>query len=194
MQKTLFDHTTLCRVLSGPANWILRLAGWRIEGTVPDLPKYVVIAAPHTSNWDFVIMLFAVMATRVPIHWLGKHTLFRKPFGSLFRWLGGIAIDRSKAGNAVAQMVEAFNDNDRFVLAIPPEGSRSQVDRWKSGFYYVAKGANVPLLLASLDYSKKVAGIGKVFYPTDDAEADTERIRAFYATVTGKFPQKKVSM
>ncbi len=161
---------------------------------MPDLPKYVVIAAPHTSNWDFVILLFAVVATRVRIHWLGKHTLFRRPFGSLFRWLGGIPIDRSKSGNAVAQMVETFNASDRFVLAIPPEGSRSQVGRWKSGFYHIARGANVPLLLASLDYSKKVAGIGTVFYPTDDAEADTERIRAFYATVTGKFPQKKVSM
>jgi 1-acyl-sn-glycerol-3-phosphate acyltransferase len=190
MTKTLFDYTALGRVLSPPANWLLRVAGWRIEGAPPDLPKYIVVAAPHTSNWDFLIMVCVVMALRVPIHWLGKHTIFRKPFGAIFVRLGGIAIDRTKAGNTVEQLVQVFADRQQFVLIISPEGSRKQVGRWKSGFYHIAKGANVPLVLAALDYTQRTINIETVIYPTDDAKADAERILTFYAAVAGRYPQE----
>lgn len=190
MTKTLFEYTTLGRVLSAPAHWLLRAAGWRIQGAPPDLPKYIVIAAPHTTNWDFLIMVGVVFAVQVPIHWLGKHTIFRKPLGAIFVRLGGIAIDRSKSGNAVEQLIKVFAAKDRFVLIIAPEGSRKQVGRWKSGFYHIAKGANVPLVLAALDYTQRIINIETVFYPTDDAKADAERIMAFYAVVAGKYPQE----
>lgn len=189
MTKTLFDYTTLGRMLSGPANWLLRVAGWRIQGAPPDLPKYIVVAAPHTSNWDFLLMVCLVMALRVPIHWLGKHTVFRKPFDAIFIRLGGIAIDRSKAGNTVEQLVQVFADRERFVLIITPEGSRRQVGRWKSGFYHIAKGAGVPLLLVSVHYPHRLVTIGPPFYPTEDANADAEQIAAFFAPAMGKYPQ-----
>lgn len=190
MTKTLFEYTALGRILSAPAHWLLRAAGWRIQGSPPDLPKYIVVAAPHTTNWDFIVMIGVVLAVRVPIHWLGKHTIFRKPMGAIFFRLGGIAIDRSKTGNVVEQLVTLFATKDSFVLIITPEGSRKQVGRWKSGFYHIAKGANVPLLLATLDYAQRIVNIETVIYPTDDAKADADRIMAFYAAVTGKYPQE----
>lgn len=189
MTKTLFDYTALGRVLSRPANWLLRAAGWRIEGAPPNLRKYIVVAAPHTSNWDFMIMACVVLALRVPIHWLGKHTVFRKPFDAIFLRLGGIAVDRRKADNTVEQLVQVFAERERFVLIISPEGSRRQVGRWKSGFYHIAKGAGVPYVLASLDYSQRIVSIGRVLYPTDDVAADAQRITAFFTSVAGKFPQ-----
>jgi 1-acyl-sn-glycerol-3-phosphate acyltransferase len=190
MTKTLFEYTTLGRILSAPAHWLLRAAGWRIQGVPPDLPKYIVVAAPHTTNWDFVIMLCLVLAFQVPIHWLGKHTIFRKPFGAIFVRLGGIAIDRSKASNSVEQMVQTFAARDRFVLTISPEGSRKQVGRWKSGFYHIAKGAGVPLLLVSVHYPQRLVTIRPPFYPTEDAAADAEQIAAFFAPAMGKFRQE----
>jgi 1-acyl-sn-glycerol-3-phosphate acyltransferase len=190
MTKTLFEYTALGRLLSAPAHWLLRAAGWRIQGAPPDLPKYIVVAAPHTTNWDFLIMVGVVLAVQVPIHWLGKHTIFRKPLGAIFVRLGGIPIDRSKAGNVVEQLISVFAASDRFVLIIAPEGSRKQVGRWKSGFYHIAKGAHVPLILATLDYTHRIVNIETVVYPTDDAKADAERIMAFYAAVAGRYPQE----
>jgi len=189
MTKTLFEYDALSRMLSVCATWLLRVAGWRIEGAPPKAPKFIVAAAPHTTNWDFLVMLGVVLAIRLPVHWLGKHTIFHPPFGAIFARLGGIPIDRGKISNVVEQLVQVFAARQRFVLTISPEGSRKQVGRWKSGFYHIAKGAAVPLLLVSVHYPRRTVTIGEPFYPSDDAAADAQRITAFFASARGRFPQ-----
>jgi 1-acyl-sn-glycerol-3-phosphate acyltransferase len=189
MTKTLFEYDALSQMLSVCAAWLFRIAGWRIEGTLPETPKLLVAAAPHTTNWDFLAMLGVVLIIRLPVHWLGKHTIFRPPLGSIFARLGGIPIDRGKSTNVVQQLVQVFAARERFVLTISPEGSRRQVGRWKSGFYHIAKGAAVPLLLVSVHHPRRTVTIGAPFYPSDDAAADARRITTFFATAQGKFPQ-----
>lgn len=164
--------------------------GWHIEGEMPDLPKFIIVGAPHTSNWDLPFTLAAGLHYGLRVHWMGKDTIFKWPFAGLMRWLGGIPIDRSKANNAVAQMVDRFKSSDRLVLVIPPEGTRGKVERWKTGFYHIAVGAGIPLALGFLDYRRKAAGIAKVYYPTGNLEADLAEIQAFYATVTPKHPNR----
>ena len=168
------------------SRFILKISGWRIEGRLPDIPKIVLIAAPHTSNWDFPITLFIAFAVRAKIYWMGKDTLFRFPFGRLFKWLGGIPVDRSRSNNIVEQMIRTFSDNDRLIVTIPPSGTRKKVMKWKTGFYYIAKGAGVPVVLAFLDYRRKAGGFGPVFVPTEDIESDMKEIRAFYSGIHGK--------
>ena len=167
-----------------------RLAGWRVEGELPDEKKFVVIAAPHTSNWDFIFMLCCAVHWRVRLHWLGKDGLFKPPFGWFMRALGGIPVDRSKSNNVVAQMIDVFHDSPKLAVAIPPEGTRANVRRWKTGFYNIAHGAGVPIALGFLDYKRKVGGIGMTFWPTGDYEKDLEEIKAFYGGVTPKFPER----
>jgi len=157
---------------------------------LPAVNKLVVIAAPHTSNWDLPVLLGLAFALRAKAYWLGKHTLFRWPFGFLFRWMGGIPVYRSASQNAVAQSVEMFRNSEKLILAIPPEGTRSKVSHWKTGFYYIALGAEVPISLGFIDYKRKASGLGPTLYPTGDIEADMEIIRNFYADVTGKYPDK----
>ncbi|MEM9169075.1 MAG: lysophospholipid acyltransferase family protein [Pseudomonadota bacterium] len=172
------------------ALWLYGLAGWRVEGAAPSEERFVVIAAPHTSNWDLPFMLGVAYKFRIRLHWLGKDTLFKPPFGWLMKALGGIPIDRSKSHNVVAQMVRVFGDADTLAVAIPPEGTRSKVRVWKTGFYNIAHGAGVPIAFGFLDYARKVGGIGGVFRTTGDYEADLKEIKAFYASVTGKHDEK----
>lgn len=149
----------------------------------------MLIGAPHTSNWDFPIMLLVVLKLRLKLFWMGKNSLFVFPFGLLMRWLGGIPIDRSKSNNVVQQIAEEFERNDQFVVLIPPEGTRSKVDRWKTGFYHIALAARVPILLGYLDAPSKEAGLADFFTPTGDLEKDMSDIRAFYAGKTGINPE-----
>ena len=165
----------------------LKILGWRIEGEVPDIKKAVIIAAPHTTNWDFPITLAVTFGLRMKIYWMGKTTMFRWPFGKACRWLGGIPIDRSKSQNIVEQSINAFKESDNLIMVIPPEGSRKKVSYWKTGFYHIAMGANVPIVLGFLDYRRKAGGIGPIFYPTGNIEKDMQEIKAFYATTTGKY-------
>lgn len=167
----------------------LTATGWRVEGEMPALPKFIIVAAPHSSNWDLPYVLAAAVHYGVRVHWLGKASIFKWPFGGFMRWLGGIAIDRSQANNVVEQMVQKFNDADRLIVVIPPEGTRGEVSRWKSGFYHIAHGAEIPLALGFLDYKRKVAGIARVFYTSGNYDADLAEIQAFYATVTAKYPK-----
>ena len=149
-----------------------------------------MIAAPHTSNWDAPIALAMVFAFRFKAHWLVKHTAFRWPFRGVLRWLGAIPIDRTKSTDVVTQMVEELKKRAELVLLIAPEGTRKKVTRWKTGFYHIACGAGVPLVLAFLDYARKEGGLGPVFQPTGNLEADMAEILGFYATVTGKHPER----
>lgn len=168
----------------------LKATGWHIEGEMPNLPKFIIVGAPHTSNWDLPYTLAAGIHYGVRVHWMGKDSIFKWPFAGLMRWLGGIPVDRSKANNAVAQMVDTFARRDKLILVIPPEGTRGKVTRWKTGFYHIAVGAGIPLALGFLDYKRKAAGIARVFHPTGNFEADLAEIQAFYATVTPKHPNR----
>ncbi len=165
---------------------ILKIMGWRIEGRFPDIPRFVLIAAPHTSNWDFPITIFIAFAVKAKIYWMGKEAIFRPPFKNFFRWLGGIPIDRSKSNNIVEQMVQKFSISKKLILTIPPSGTRKKVMKWKTGFYYISQGADVPIVLGFLDYKRKVGGIGPVFFPTGDIEADMREIRTYYADMRGR--------
>lgn len=167
--------------------FMLLLFGWRIEGTMPNRAKFIIVAAPHTSNWDFFFGIMAVFAIGFEAHWLGKDTLFTWPFGVLMHWLGGIPINRRVRLGAVDQAIALFTRHDRFIMGIAPEGTRKKVERWKTGFYHIAKGAGVPIVLAFFDYSRKVIGIGPVISPSDDMAADMKKIQAFYAGIAGKY-------
>lgn len=191
MQYTIFDVPVLRNIIRLLAILFLKMIGWRKEGSLPHIPKYVIILAPHTSNWDLPIGLAIAFALKLKGYWLGKDDLFRWPFHGFFRWLGGIPIDRSKSSDIVVQMVQVFKERANLTMILTPEGTRKKVTYWKSGFYHIARCANVPIVLAFLDYLRKAGGVGPVFYPTGDIEADMEYIRAFYATVTGKHPEKQ---
>jgi 1-acyl-sn-glycerol-3-phosphate acyltransferase len=171
---------------------ILRLMGWRIEANLPATPKFVLVIAPHTSNWDFVIGLLASYAIGIPKpRWVGKDSLFKPPLGWIMRALGGIPVDRSVRQNFVDQVAARFAAEDTMILAIAPEGTRSHTDYWRSGFYYIAHSARVPIVLAYLDFARKVAGIGPIIQPTGDIHADFATIRAFYSTIQGKYPARQ---
>lgn len=149
-----------------------------------------MIGAPHTSNWDFPIAMGALILLRVKVNYLAKKELFKFPLGIIMNFFGGIAVDRTKHTGMVDQMISLFRDHDKLVLLIPPEGTRGYVKEWKSGFYHVAVGAGVPIALAYLDYAKKEAGIGKLFYPTGNYQADIEEIKSYYRGITAKHPEK----
>jgi len=167
----------------------LALLGWRIEGEIPNLPKFVVAVAPHTSNWDFVVGVAAMFALDLKIAFLGKDTLFRGPFAAALRWMGGIPIDRSSPHGVVADSIGAFGNSERLVLAIAPEGTRKRVERFRTGFLHIARGANVPVLLAALDYGEHCVRFGPLIEPGEDVEADRARIEAHFAPVRGKKPR-----
>jgi 1-acyl-sn-glycerol-3-phosphate acyltransferase len=169
---------------------LFRLVGWRAEGALPNLPKMVLVAAPHTSNWDGLIMFMSMPLFRMRLRWIGKHTLFRPPYGVVLRALGGIAVERKAPTGAVRQIAAAFASNDTLVLLISPEGTRRQVERWKTGFYYIAQSAHVPIVLAYVDYKRRVVGIGPVFEMTGDLDADLAAIQRYYADKVGKHPQR----
>ena len=166
-----------------------RLTGWKVAGRLPPEPKLVVIGAPHTSNWDFVLMLAVVRSLGVRVSFMAKHTLFRRPFGGLMRRLGGIPIRRQVRASAVEQMAAAFDAADALILVMTPEGTRSRGEGWRSGFYHVARTAGVPIVLASLDYYSKRVAIGPALTPAGDVRADMDAIREFYAGIRGRHPE-----
>jgi 1-acyl-sn-glycerol-3-phosphate acyltransferase len=164
----------------------LRALGWRISGELPNRAKMVAIVAPHTSNWDFVVGFLAYLALRIDCAWWGKHSIFRGPFGPLLRRYGGIPVVRSQSSNIVERTVEEFARRERMLLALAPEGTRSKVETWRTGFYHVARGAGAPVLTVALNFGERVVEIGPLFELTDDQDADIARLRARFATVRGK--------
>ena len=190
MHHTIFDTpvvNTLLRVLS---RFTLRITGWKIEGALPaHAAKSVLIAAPHTSNWDLPYTLMLAFSLRLRVYWMGKQSLFKAPFGGVMRWLGGIPVNRAQSSNLVATSAQARRGAEGpMQLIVPPEGTRGKTRHWKTGFYFIAQQAGVPIVLAFVDYGRKVGGLGPVFEPTGDVEADMTAIKAFYAPIQGKNP------
>lgn len=171
------------------SRFILRLFGWKLEGVMPEQKQYIIAVAPHTSNWDFVLGVFARSAMHIKSVFVAKDSLFRFPLGYIFRALGGYPVDRSKHSNYVDSIVEIFKREKAFVLTIAPEGTRKKVDKFKTGFYYIAKGAGVPIVMCKFDWVNKIVGFSPPFYPTDDTEADFRTIYAYYKGVVGKNPE-----
>jgi 1-acyl-sn-glycerol-3-phosphate acyltransferase len=186
VNHTIFNTPGLEAFFHRASRFILRLAGWRTEGRLPQIPKFVLVGAPHTSNWDLPFTLLMAFAFRARIHWLGKKAIFRRPFKGFFQWLGGIPVQRSRSENLVEQSIQQFQHNEKLILTIAPSGTRKRVVKWKSGFYHIACGAKVPIVLGFLDYGRKVGGFGPMVYPTGNFSADMKAIRAFYDGVSGK--------
>jgi 1-acyl-sn-glycerol-3-phosphate acyltransferase len=172
------------------ARWFLRLTGWEVEGTKPSVSRFVLVAAPHTSNWDLAFLLALAAGVDLRLSWMGKHELFKPPFGWLMRRTGGIPIVRHQRGGMVAQAVSSFAGAEKLALVIPAEGTRSRVDYWKSGFYHIARTANVPIVLGYLDYRRRRGGFGPSIEATGDIGADMDKIRAFYADKVGRHPDQ----
>ena len=188
MHRTIFSTPVVNTVLRAFSLAFLRATGWKIEGALPPgAAKCVLIAAPHTSNWDLPYTLMVAFVLRLNIYWMGKQQIFRWPFGGVMRWLGGIAVDRSQSTNLVAASAQAIQDADGpLQLVVPPEGTRGKTRHWKTGFYYIALQARVPIVLAYMDYPRKLSGLGPVFKPTGNVEADMAEIKAWYGQFKGK--------
>ena len=169
---------------------VLHISGWTCRGGPPATRDMVIIAAPHTTNWDFIYLLAAAYKFRLSINWLGKNNLFWWPLGPLLRFLGGIPVDRSQPTDMVRRLAEQIRDGEGTVLVIPPAGTRGYTEYWKSGFYRIATAAGIPLVCGYLDYPKKEAGLGLSFMP-GDLKSDMERLRGFYEPIEGKFPERK---
>jgi 1-acyl-sn-glycerol-3-phosphate acyltransferase len=174
------------RLVEAPLARSLALAGWRFEGEKPPEKKYVALAWPHTSNWDGLLLVALTQSIGLSMSWMIKNDWVKGPMGIALKKVGAVAIDRSGAHNVVQEMIDAFAKDDELVLVIPPEGTRRRSETWRSGFYHIARGANVPVVPGYLDYGRKRAGLGPAIHLTGDVKADMDKIRAFYATVNAR--------
>lgn len=180
------------RIRNGVGRAWLRAFGWRVEGGPPPVDKAVVVAAPHTSNWDLPFTLAVAWSLDRDVQWVGKHTLFAVPvWGRFMRSLGGIGVDRRTRNDSVKAIAHAIEERERVLLIVPPEGTRGAAKRWKTGFYWIAVEAEVPIVLGFLDYGRKRGGLGHVLQPSGDIARDFERMRTFYADVRGKHPERQ---
>lgn len=177
--------------MQGLARLLFRLSGWKTEGAVHQPTRFVVIAAPHTSNWDAFVMLTAAYIFGVKLSWFVKEEAFFFPLGAIIGFFGGVPIARSARRNVVDQAVTRFRQSERLILAVPPEATRKRSPFWKTGFYHIARRAGVPIVLGYIDYQRKVAGLGPAFTPTGDIEADFRVFEKFYAPITPKYPEQR---
>jgi 1-acyl-sn-glycerol-3-phosphate acyltransferase len=168
---------------------VTSITGWRLEGPLPPSRKFVLIAAPHTSNWDLLHLLSLAWSCGISVNWMGKHSLFRGPMGPVMRLVGGVPVRRDRRSGLVEQMAEQFAARETLVLTVPPEATRSRAEHWKSGFYRIALAAGVPIHLGFLDYASKTGGFGTYIEPTGDVRADMEKIRAFYGDKVARYPE-----
>ena len=169
---------------------IYRHNGWRTHGVVPEPRKFVLIAAPHTSNWDFINFVGVTEDLGMMPHFMAKSSLFRWPWKNFLLDMGGVPVNRASGENYVRQMIDEFNSRSEFMLTIAPEGTRDNVGAWKTGFYHIAIGAGVPLVIGMMDYAKKTGGLGPAIWPTGDYQADMAKLAEIYATVTPRHPAK----
>jgi 1-acyl-sn-glycerol-3-phosphate acyltransferase len=172
------------------ARGFLWISGWKPEGTKPLASRYVLIAAPHTSNWDLAFLLAFAAVFDVRVSWLGKHALFRPPIGWVMRRLGGIPVVRHRRGDLVAQAARSFASRQELALVVPAEGTRSRASHWKSGFYHIARTANVPIVLGYLDYARRRGGFGPAIEASGDVRGDMDLIRSFYADKVARHPSQ----
>ena len=180
-------------MFSALSKFILKIIGWKIKGQISkDLHKYILIAAPHTSMWDFPMGLLLRSARKMDVSFMGKHTLFKPPFGFIMRWLGGIPVDRSQKNKMVENLAAEFNKANHLVINIAPEGTREKVDKLKSGFYYIAKAAKVPIVMVVFDFEHKEFRFSAPFYPTDDKEADMAYFWNHFKGVKGKVAENSI--
>lgn len=191
--RTIVDNPVIGRLAQWWSRVFLWFTGWKLEQPPPNLPKFVLILVPHTSNWDFAYGIAMVFSLRLRLHWMGKASLFKGIAGPIMRWFGGIPIDRGAAHNVAKQAIQRFADNDEFLLALAPEGTRSAVKEWKKGFYTIAKGAGVPVVCGFLDFKRKLGGFGPVVYPSENPEADFQIMYDFYSGVTGRIPSNYIT-
>jgi len=173
------------------ARFLLSLSGWLIDDNLPKESKYVLVGAPHTSNWDLLLLLLGMMALGFRFDWVGKHTLFKWPVGSLLKAIGGIPVDRRIRSGFVSRMVDLFNSRENFILMITPEGTRSKATYWKTAFYYIALQAKVPIALGYIDYGERKLGVGKTVLLSGDIVKDFEVLRDFYEGKKGKYPEQQ---
>jgi len=188
MHFTIHDTPGVIHVIRALSWLVLKLSGWKVINVAPPVGSYLIIAAPHTSNWDFPLGIAMAFHLQLRVYFIGKHSLFKGPMGPIMKWLGGIPLNRAASKNFVDSSIETYANNDNLIFAIAPEGTRKSVDRWKTGFYHMAKGADVPLALAYFDFATRVGGIGKMLHPTGDMEADMQIIADFYRPMVGKNP------
>lgn len=191
MPYTFFDTPVFTPMLRAVSRMLLALLRYKPSGALPEDSKFVIIGVPHTSNWDFIYFLLLAMHFKVKPAWMGKDALFRWPFGRLFRWMGGIPIDRTRSSQVVEQAVELFNRSKEMILVIAPEGTRKYTDHWKSGFYWIANKANVPICMGFLDHGQRRGGLGPLFHTTGDIQKDIEAFREFYRDITPRYPEFK---
>jgi len=168
---------------------ILRLGGWTIVNRPPALPKYILVGGPHTSNWDFVYGIAARNVLQLPIKYLGKDALFKPPHGWLFRAMGGYPVSRTKSANRVEMAAKLFDTAEHFILALSPEGTRTKVEKLRTGFYHIAKQANVPIVMIGIDFGQREFRFSEAFWTSDDMEADLDFVLEFFAHYTGKNPE-----
>ncbi len=173
------------------ARFFLRLLGWELIGQRPTCKKYVMVGAPHTSNWDFLYFYLGALAFNIRISFMIKDSMFKGPLGPILRWMGGVPINRRQRNSLVSQMVKAFAEREEMALLIPPSGTRKRTEYWKSGFYHIARGAKVPLVLAIMDYAHKQVGVARTYELTGDIKQDMAVLRQVYEPVTAKFPHEK---
>ena len=172
------------------ARRLLALGGWRIEGALPDEPRFVIIVAPHTSNLDFLVGVLAMFAVGVRLNWLGKHTLFRFPVAPLLRWLGGEPIDRNARRGTVEVAIERFRTRPQWVLGLTPEGTRRRVEQWRTGFHQIAVGAGVPVVPVWMDYQRRVLGLGAPMRLAGDPATDVAVVRSLYRKEMARYPEQ----
>lgn len=181
-------------------NWLskiifYKIAGWKIEGRWPkELPKMVTIEVPHTSYWDFPIGILLRKILGVEIQWAGKDSLFKFPLGIIARWMGGVPVVRSKSTNFVQALVEVYNNNDKMNICLAPEGTRAKVDKLKTGFYFVAVGAKVPIFMVKFDFKNRIVWMREPFYPTGNFDEDMSIIDNYFAGTQGKYIEKSYKM
>jgi 1-acyl-sn-glycerol-3-phosphate acyltransferase len=200
--EPFFDLSSVDMVLSPSlprrGNWltrtlgrlVLRLLGWRIEGQLPDVPKLVIIGAPHTSHWDAVLAIGFFLATGLDCRWMIKREACDHPLRGLMLWMGALPVNRQAPGSLVQDVIDEMNRHERFALVIAPEGTRHKVERWKTGFYRIALAAGTPITLAYLDFGLRVVGIGPTFQPTGEQEAQIEEMQAFFRAITACNPDR----